>query len=152
MKGLKTIIILVIGLFCLTGCGEKKLVCTSTENEDGIRMDQEITVTYKEDQVTNVKLNLDATATEEAQEYWAIFTSVMDAQFNDTIESGNEEGVQINMDTDDDNYRMSFSMEFDLTKVSNKVMEEYSIEEIVDSNATIEEIKANMEADGYTCN
>ena len=115
-------------------------------------MEQEITVTYKEDQVTNVKLNLDATATEEAQEYWAIFTSVMEAQFNDTIESGNEEGVKINMDTDDDNYRMSFSMEFDLTKVSNEVMEEYSIEEIVDSNATIEEIKANMEVDGYTCN
>ena len=152
MKGLKTIIILVIGLFCLTGCGEKKLVCTSTEDEDGIRMDQEITVTYKEDQVTNVKLNLDATATEEAQEYWAIFTSVMEAQFNDTIENGNEEGVKINMDTDDDNYRMNFSMEFDLIKVSNEVMEEYSIEEIVDSNATIEEIKANMEADGYTCN
>ncbi len=152
MKGLKTLIILVIGLFCLTGCGEKKLVCTSTEDEDGIRMDQEITVTYKEDQVTNVKLNLDATATEEAQEYWAIFTSVMEAQFNDTIENGNEEGVKINMDTDDDNYRMNFSMEFDLIKVSNEVMEEYSIEEIVDSNATIEEIKANMEADGYTCN
>lgn len=58
MKKILSILIVVVGLFTITGCnsGEKTMTCTRTVSvSDGVKMDLTYKATYKKDIVLNVE-------------------------------------------------------------------------------------------------
>ena len=55
------------------------------------------------------------------------------------------------MGVDDSEHAFRMVLDIDLTKASADALEEYGLEDMVNSTATYDEIKANAEDDGYTC-
>lgn len=89
MRGLKLVAVLTVAILFLTGCGnnEKTLTCTNTEEQSGISMEQKVTMTFKEDKISYVKMSVNSKATSSLIENnWDMFASMMDEQFEERNE------------------------------------------------------------------
>ena len=149
VRGVKLFGILVVSILFITGCGgEKTLTCTNSEEDSGIKMNQEITMTFKDDKVTYVKMSIDNEATDDTIiDNWDMFASMMESQF----EESDEDGVKLSTDNDNTNHIYNVSLEIDLEKASEDALKEYNLDGITDANATYEDTKKEAEDSGYTC-
>ncbi len=148
MKGLKTVFIVIIGLLCLTGCGEKRLTCTHEENDSGVKTNQKIEMKFKDDKVTAIKMSIDSKATdEEAKSSWNMVTSLLEAAYEEV----DEEGLKVTFKNDEKNYSYNLTFDVDLAKVKEENLEKYDLDSIVDSTSSLEEVKKSAEEDGFTC-
>ena len=149
VRGVKLFGILVVSILFITGCGgEKTLTCTNSEEDSGIKMNQEITMTFKDDKVTYVKMSIDNEATDDTIiDNWDMFASMLDSQFEET----DKDGVSLKTNNNKDKHIYNVSLEIDLTKASDDALSEYGLDGIADANATYEDTKKDAEADGFTC-
>lgn len=149
MRGVKLFAILTGAVLLVTGCGgEKTLTCTNSEESSGIKMSQEVTMTFKDDKVTYVKMSIDNEATEDTIiDNWDMFVSMLDSQF----EESDEDGVSLSTNNDTDNHIYNVSLEIDLEKASDDALSEYGLDGITEENASYEDTKKEAEADGFTC-
>ena len=105
-------------------------------------------MTFKDDQVTKVRMSIEATATDDdIKEYWGSFISAMESQYEEV----DEEGVKLTLTNDEKNYKFNMTVEVDVTKASEDALVEYDLEQLADTTATLEEVKKEAEADGFTC-
>ena len=149
VRGVKLFAILAGSLLLMTGCGgEKTLTCTNSEENSGMKMDQEVTMTFKDDKVTYVKMSIDNEATDDTIiDNWDMFASMLDSQFEET----EKDGVSLKTNNNKDKHTYNVSLEIDLTKASDDALAEYGLDGIADEKATYEDTKKEAEADGFTC-
>ena len=150
MRGVKLFGILAVSVLFITGCGnsERTLTCTNSEEDSGLKMSQEVTMTFKDDKINYVKLSIDSEATNDTIiDNWDVFASMMGSQF----EESNEDGINLSTNNDADNHIFNVSLEIDLEKANEDALSEYGLDDITDGNASYEDIKENAEADGFTC-
>ena len=149
VRGVKLFAILAGSLLLMTGCGgEKTLTCTNSEESSGIKMNQEVTMTFKDDKVTYVKMSIDNEATDDTIiDNWDMFASMLDSQFEET----EKDGVSLKTNNNKDKHTYNVSLEIDLTKASDDALAEYGLDDIADEKATYEDTKKEAEADGFTC-
>ncbi len=150
VRGVKLFAILTVSLLLITGCGnnEKTLTCTNSEESSGIKMNQEVTMTFKDDKVTYVKMSIDNEATDDTIiNNWDMFASMLDSQFEQT----NKDGVSLKTNNNKDKHTYNVSLEIDLTKASDDTLAEYDLDGIANETATYEDTKKSAEADGFTC-
>lgn len=150
VRGVKLFGILAVSVLFITGCGnsERTLTCTNSEEDSGLKMSQEVTMTFKDDKINYVKLSIDSEATDDTIiDNWDVFASMMGSQF----EESNEDGVNLSTNNDADNHIFNVSLEIDLEKANEDALSEYGLDDITDGNASYEDIKENAEADGFTC-
>ncbi len=150
VRGVKLFAILTVSLLLITGCGnnEKTLTCTNSEESSGIKMNQEVTMTFKDDKVTYVKMSIDNEATDDTIiNNWDMFASMLDSQFKET----NKDGVSLKTNNNKDKHTYNVSLEIDLTKASDDALAEYGLDGIADEKASYEDTKKDAEADGFTC-
>lgn len=149
MREVKLFAILTAVVLLVTGCGgEKTLTCTNSEEDSGIKMNQEVTMTFKDDKVTYVKMSIDNEATEDTIiDNWDMFASMLDSQFEET----DKDGVSLKTNNNKDKHIYNVSLEIDLTKATDDALEEYGLNGITEENASYEDTKKEAEADGFTC-
>ena len=149
VKGVKLFGILVVSVLFITGCGgEKTLTCTNSEEDSGIKMNQEITMTFKDDKVSYVKMSIDNEATDDTIiDNWDMFVSMLDTQFEET----DKDGVKLSTDNNTDKHIYNVSLEIDVEKASDDALSEYGLDGIADANATYEHTKKDGEPSGFTC-
>lgn len=149
MKKLGFLCAIFVAVILITGCGSTKtLTCTLSETSEGMKMDQEITMNFKDDKVEYVKVNMITSAEdEELKTSWDLLTSILDSSFD--VE--NSEGITISTNNDKENYKYEISYEVDLEKASTEKLAELGMEDIVDADESYEETKKAAEEDGYTC-
>ena len=150
VRGVKLFGILAVSVLFITGCGnsERTLTCTNSEEDSGLKMSQEVTMTFKDDKINYVKLSIDSEATGDTIiDNWDVFASMMGSQF----EESNEDGVNLSTNNDADNHIFNVSLEIDLEKANEDALSEYGLDDITDGNASYEDIKENAEADGFIC-
>ena len=149
MREVKLFAILTAVVLLVTGCGgEKTLTCTNSEEDSGIKMNQEVTMTFKDDKVTYVKMSIDNEATDDTIiDNWDMFASMLDSQFEET----EKDGVSLKTNNNKDKHTYNVSLEIDLTKASDDALSEYGLDGIADEKATYEDTKKEAEADGFTC-
>ncbi len=150
VRGLKLFSVLAVSILFLTGCGNsnKTLTCTNSEESSGIKMDQEVTMTFDNDKVNYVKMTINSKATSSAIENnWDMFASMMEEQFQDKKETG----VSLSTSNDSSKHEFKVELEVDLTKAKASDLEEYGLDSITDANATYEETKKDAEDSGFTC-
>ena len=143
VRGVKLFAILTVSLLLITGCGnnEKTLTCTNSEESSGIKMNQEVTMTFKDDSIDNE-------ATDDTIiNNWDMFASMLDSQFEQT----NKDGVSLKTNNNKDKHTYNVSLEIDLTKASDDTLAEYDLDGIANETATYEDTKKSAEADGFTC-
>ena len=113
VRGVKLFGILAVSVLFITGCGnsERTLTCTNSEEDSGLKMSQEVTMTFKDDKINYVKLSIDSEATNDTIiDNWDVFASMMGSQF----EESNEDGVNLSTNNDVDNHIFNVSLEIDL--------------------------------------
>lgn len=149
VRGVKLFAILAVSVLFMTGCGgEKTLTCTNSEESSGIKMNQEVTMTFKDDKVTYVKMSIDNEATDDTIiDNWDMFASMLDSQFEET----EKDGVSLKTNNNKDKHTYNVSLEIDLEKASEDALKEYNLDGITDANATYEDTKKEAEDSGYTC-
>ena len=149
VRGVKLFGILAVSILFITGCGgEKTLTCTNSEEDSGIKMKQEITMTFKDDKVSYVKMSIDNEATDDTIiDNWDMFVSMLDSQFEET----DKDGVRLKTKNNADKHIYNVSLEINVEKASDDALSEYGLDGIADANATYEDTKKDAEADGFTC-
>ena len=149
VRGVKLFGILAVSILFVTGCGgEKTLTCTNSEEDSGIKMKQEITMTFKDDKVSYVKMSIDNEATDDTIiDNWDMFVSMLDSQFEET----DKDGVRLKTNNNADKHIYNVSLEINVEKASDDALSEYGLDGIADANATYEDTKKDAEADGFTC-
>ena len=149
VRGVKLFAILAVSVLFMTGCGgEKTLTCTNSEEDSGIKMNQEVIMTFKDDKISYVKMSIDNEATDDTIiDNWDMFVSMLDSQFEET----DKDGVKLSTDNNADKHIYNVSLEIDVEKASDDALSEYGLDGIADANATYEDTKKDAEADGFTC-
>ena len=143
---------LVVMLF-ITGCGEvqekeQKLVCTTVENEDGMDIEQVISMTYKNDKLKFMKMEVNTTVTDPTVRLaWEEYKKYM-AENNEEF---SKDGISLKVEIDDQNYKYNTILDIDVDKASEEDLKEQGFEDLKEDQSTIEDSKKLAEEDGATC-
>ncbi len=145
--------ILVIGL---TGCGtakekevkEQTLVCTTTESDEDMEIEQVISMTYKNDKLKQMKMEVNTKLNNpDIKENWEAFKKSMDEN-NEEFE---KEGIISKIVINDQNYEYNTILDIDFDKASEEDLKEQGFDGLKDEEGTLEESKESAEKDGATC-
>ena len=153
MKKISVVFLGLLTVLLITGCGteqpkEQKLVCTSTQSEDGIDASQVISMTYKNDKLNHMTMEVNTKITDsKVQENWDEFKKSMDEQNQEF----DKDGVSLKVATDDQNYEYKVTLDIDVENASEEVLKEQGFEDLKDDNSTLESSKEDAEKDGFTC-
>ena len=143
---------LVVMLF-ITGCGEvqekeQKLVCTTVENEDGMDIEQVISMTYKNDKLKFMKMEVNTTVTDpKVRLAWEEYKKYM----AENSEEFSKDGISLKVEIDDQNYKYNTILDIDVDKASEEDLKEQGFEDLKEDQSTIEDSKKLAEEDGATC-
>lgn len=143
---------LLVALF-VTGCGnveekEQTLVCKTTENEEGMNIEQVISMTYKNDKLKRMKMEVNTIITDtDVQENWEAFKSFM----SEENEEFNKDGVSLTVSVNDQNYEYKTTLDIDVENASEEVLEEQGFGDLKDDDSTLEESRKSAVADGAVC-
>lgn len=152
MKKFGMLFLGLVAVVLVTGCGTKeinqKLVCTSTQNEEGMSVEQVISMTFKNDRINHMKMDVNTKITDDTiKENWAAFTESMDEQNVET----DKDGVSLKVTKDDQNYEYKVTLDIDIQNASNEALEAQGFADLKDDNSTLEDNKKSAEKDGFTC-
>lgn len=145
MKKSLGLLLAVVMIGVSVGCGskEKVLNCSKTEEESGISMDQKINAKFSGNNVKEVAVTVDAKLSDEYKSYKSIFMSSLESSFEDYKDL---KGVSIKTSDKDDT--ITVTLKANLSKMDKDAKEKL---DIVDTKASYEESKKDLEKDGYTC-
>lgn len=150
MKKLKVLGIFVMLGSCLllTGCGNKVLSCSISQEQSGLNMKQTVEVTFDGKKVSNLKLIVDSKATSDTiKDEWKLFVNSLDSSFPDT----NKTGIKLTKENNAKNYTYQITLDIDVTKAKEKDLAEYDLDSIADASGTYDSVKEQAEKSGFTC-
>ena len=138
----KNIILVLISLFLLTGCGENRLVCSAQDEDENYKIEVKYTFIYNQGKVK--KATMKSTAT------------LLGDYNNDTIIAERENAARSSAE----NYNKVDGIEAVVSTKGNKVTLTVDIlaaalseenKELYSMNMKKEELKQVMTEEGYTC-
>ncbi len=153
MKKISMIFLNLFVITLITGCGkieekEQKLVCTTTENEKGMNIEQVISMNYKNDKLDHMTMEVNTTITDPTvKENWEEYKKNMDKNNKEF----NKDGVSLKVDVNDQNYKYNIILDIDVLNASEEVLKEQGFEGLKDDKSTLEDSKKEAEKDGSTC-
>ncbi len=156
MKKVSIIILSLLVIILITGCGaakkteakEQKLVCTTTEDEDGINIEEVISMTYKNDKLKFMTMEVNTKVTDsDVIENWDVFKESM-AEENKEFD---KDGVSLRVETNDQTYEYKVILDIDVDNASQEALEEQGFGDLKDDDSTLESSKEAAEQDGAVC-
>lgn len=144
--------IALAAVILITGCGtkntEQKLICTNTQAESGVSVEQVISMTFKNDKINHMTMDVNSTITDEnVKQNWSAFVQAMDSQNKES----EKEGISLKVTKDDKKYKYKVSLDVDLEKAKKEDLKEYDLTDLSDDNSSLEDNKKIAEDDGFTC-
>ncbi len=156
MKKISMLFLSLLIVVFITGCGtnqekelkEQTLVCTTTESDEDMDIEQVISMTYKNDKLKQMKMEVNTTLNNPAiRENWEEFKKSMDKN-NEEFE---KEGIISKVVVNDQNYEYNTILDIDFDKASEEDLKEQGFDGLKDEEGTLEESKESAEKDGATC-
>lgn len=153
MKKISMIFLSLLIIVLITGCGaleekEQTLVCTSAENDENMKVEQVVSMTYKNDKLKHLTMEVHSKIIDSAiKENWEEFKSTMDKDNKEF----NKDGVSLKVVKDDQNYEYNIILDIDVENASEEILKEQGFEDLKDDTSTLEENKELAEKDGATC-
>ena len=149
MRKIKYLVIAFAMMIVLSGCGRKSLTCTLDEKDDTLNTYQEMKMEFKKKQIKTLEMNFKFEATnEEIKNNWQLFSKTLDESYSE-YKSG--KGINVTTNSDSNKYVYSISIKVDLDKATKDELQKMELGDILDSNDSIDKVKADMEENGYTC-
>lgn len=152
MKKFGMIFLGLASVVLVTGCAaketERKLVCTSTQAEEGMNIEQVISMTFKNDRINHMTMDVNTKITDdEVKENWTMFIESMDEQNKES----DKDGVSLKVTKDNENYEYKVTLDIDVENASEEALETQGFADLKDDNSTLEDNKKSAEKDGFTC-
>lgn len=156
MKKILSILLMGILVVGLTGCGateekelkEQTLVCTTSENDDDMKIEQVISMTYKNDKLKHMTMEVNTKINNsDVKENWDAYKQAMDEQNKEF----NKYGVSLKVNVDNQNYEYNTILDIDVENASEEVLKEQGFDGLKEDTSTLEESKKSAEKDGATC-
>ena len=150
MKKIRYILISLVALLLVTGCGSKNanstLTCTKEQEDTGMKISEKHVMTFENDKVSLVDLKIDFVADDEnVKTNWDSIVEILNQQFV----YDDYEGVEFSKSSTSDSY--TWALKVDLNKVSDEALDALDLNDVADSNEKYDDVKKDFEADGYTC-
>lgn len=154
-KNFMLMMIGVISLVCVVGCGSKNktLECSkTTDDSSGFKIEETYSYSFVSDSVETFEVTTVSSPTkDELKEFLSIFSTNIDDNFKDLKD---KEGIEYSSEIKDDkhvlNIKINYS-EIDLDEFDD-VSDEFSdIVNKKDKKISLNETKKEMEQDDYTC-
>lgn len=143
MKKLGYLCILTIAIFLSTGCGNKNLSCKLEGKDLGKDLVQHMEVEFDKEEVTKVTNKIETTYEEEYKEEIEVSYQALEESFK---QYKKEDGIETKLTKGKD--KITVEVTFDMKKQSEASKDISGI----DTKATREEIKKDLENQGYVCN
>lgn len=137
-------IILIVGIFCLTGCGRKTLNCSmQNDANEEIKITQNIITTYQKD----VMKQMDMRIVMDFSDHYAEYTDELEKNLKETYKNYEDKaGIEINTDSKDKKVTLTFTADFN--KMDKETKKDF---DIVGTSQTMKEVRSDLEEQGYTC-
>lgn len=156
MKKISILFLSFIIVILVTGCGasqekevkEQTLVCTTTENDEDMGIEQVISMTYKNDKLKHMTMEVNTKINNpDVKENWEEYKKSMD-ELNEEFD---KDGVSLKVVVNDENYEYNTVLDIDLENATEEALKEQGFEGIKDDTSTLEDSKESAEKDGATC-
>ena len=143
------LIALIICLLILTGCQNTNILkCINEEEANGLKLNEEVIITYKSKNPYNVIVNLDINAlNDDSKKIWNELVDFYTKKFP----ISNEEGIDVLKNNNDKEYSYTLRLDIDLSKVSEESLEKYELEDLLKDRDSIDDLKLEAEKSGFTC-
>lgn len=128
LKALLLVAFMLVTLLALTGCGDK-LVATRETEEMGMKMEEEIEVSFKDDKVNKVKMTYTFDSKEQAEAMKSLFTLGMSMNGETTNLDIKQRGKKLTIEADAEAYAELAGEDVDISK---------------------DELREQLEEEGYT--
>lgn len=134
----------LISVLCLTGCGTKTLNCSMVNDANTeLKINQDVIVDFKKDKM--VKMNMKTSVT--LSDNYASYADELKKNLKQEYEKyENKEGLEVKTTKKDKKITLTFIA--DLNKMSDETKKEF---DIVGTGQTINEVKTELEEQGYNC-
>ena len=134
----------LISVLCLTGCGTKTLNCSMVNDANTeLKINQDVTVDFKKDKM--VKMNMKTSVT--LSDNYASYADELEKNLKQEYEKyEDQEGLEVKTTKKDKKITLTFIA--DLNKMSDETKKEF---DIVGTGQTINEVKTELEEQGYNC-
>ena len=156
MKKVLSILLIGVLVIGLTGCGgtkkeegkEQTLVCTTSETDEDMGIEQVVSMTYKNDKLKRMKLEVNTKITNSTvQENWAEYKKSMD----ENNQEFDKDGISLKVVVNDENYEYNTILDIDVENATEEALEDQGFEGLKDDTSTLKESKEAAEQDGATC-
>ena len=134
---------LAVMLLLLTGCGgTQTLVCTQTQEEDGMTMTTEMNVAFQNDEASEFTMTADMKVDDTYIDYMDQFESIMKESFS-TFE---EDGMDVTIESKDTTITATVSANFNEMTEDEKEQIGFT-----SSDNSYDDVKQSLEDSGFTC-
>lgn len=156
MKKISMVFLSLLISILVTGCGkaeeqeakEQTLVCTSTENDEDMEVEQVISMTYKGDKLKHMTMEVNTKITDSTvTENWETYKEFM----SEDNKEFDKDGVSLKVVIDDENYEYDTILDIDVENATEEALKEQGFEGLKDDTSTLQDSKEDAEKDGATC-
>ena len=149
MKKIKLLGTISIFCFLLSGCGNGQVLsCSMTQEQSGATMKQTVDITFKKEEVSNVKMAIDTKVTDDVSDSdWNSLVDMLDEQYP----AADKNGFKLTRNNDEKKRSYKITIDVDVNKVKEDDLAEYDLEGLAGASGTYKEIKKQMEKSGLTC-
>ena len=142
MKKVMMTLVAFVMMFVLTGCGTETLSCTMSQNQSGIKMNQEINATFVSNEVTKMYINVNA----ELDESYVSAMEQIKASVETNLKQYKDNGGKLDITTEGNT--INARVDFDLANMSKEQKKNLNM---VDVYGTKSAAAKELEKQGYTC-
>lgn len=142
MKKMMMALVAGIMMFVLTGCGTETLNCTMSQNQAGMKMNQEMNATFVNNEVTKMDITMDA----EIDEAYASQMDQIKANVEANLKQYKDNGGKLDITSEGNTIKAKVNI--DLTKMSDEQKKKLNMTDVY---GTKDATKKELEKQGYTC-
>ncbi len=142
MKKMMMALVAGVMMFVLTGCGTETLNCTMSQNQAGMKMNQEMNATFVNNEVTKMDITMDA----EIDEAYASQMDQIKANVEANLKQYKDNGGKLDITSEGNTIKAKVNI--DLTKMSDEQKKKLNMTDVY---GTKDATKKELEKQGYTC-
>lgn len=145
MKKYIYILLIVVTMVSLTGCGNKEriLTCEKKDKATGMNLIQTIHVNFKGDNILKVKMIQTINIEDSYTSYMEELKSAFESQFS---KYNDKKGISLNTETKEN--QIQISVVADINTMDKETLESL---EFVDTKESLENLKRDFEKQSYIC-
>ena len=139
-------ILLIILLILMTACSKDKvLTCSISSRDSTVITTEQMILTYQKDKLKTYELQKEIKALSEETKDYLVYYNISNESLKQKLESIN--GIEVTLDNLSDSFKLTIKQ--DLSVVIKQEIE--NIIRTFDYDQDINQIKTDLELEGYTC-